>query len=92
MPAGLQGIVDSESDEAGMRTDELLQRIDINPQVMSGKPVIRGTRITVEILLEQIAAGSLTDEVVAEYPQLSREDVLAAVASARESCAWRGSA
>lgn len=70
-------------------TDELLQRIDINPQIMLGKPVIRGTRITVEILLEQIAAGASTDEVVAEYPQLSRENVLAAVAYARESCAWR---
>ena len=68
-----------------MRTDELLQRIDINPQVMLGKPVIRGTRITVEILLEQIAAGSSTDEVVAEYPQLSREDVLAAVAYASKA-------
>lgn len=60
--------------------EELWRRIDINPQVMLGKPVIRGTRITVEILLEQIAAGSSTDEVLAEYPQLSREDVLAAVA------------
>ena len=60
--------------------EELWRRIDINPQVMLGKPVIRGTRITVETLLEQIAAGSSTDEVLAEYPQLSREDVLAAVA------------
>ena len=60
--------------------EELWRRIDVNPQVMLGKPVIRGTRITVEILLEQIAAGSSTDEVLAEYPQLSREDVLAAEA------------
>jgi len=64
---------------------ELLQRIDINPQVMLGKPVIRGTRVTVEIILEKIAAGCSTDEVIAEYPQLSREDVLAAVAYAREA-------
>ena len=65
--------------------EELLQRIDINPQVMLGKPVIRGTRVTVEIILEKIAAGCSTDEVLAEYPQLSREDVLAAVAYAREA-------
>jgi uncharacterized protein (DUF433 family) len=67
-----------------MMAEEQMQRIDINPQVMLGKPVIRGTRITVEILLEQIAAGCSTEEILAEYPQLSREDVLAAVAYARE--------
>lgn len=65
--------------------EELLQRIDINSQVMLGKPVIRGTRITVEIILEKIAAGCSTDEALSEYPQLSREDVLAAVAYAREA-------
>lgn len=65
--------------------EELLQRIDINPQVMLGKAVIRGTRVTVEIILEKIAAGCSTDEVLAEYPQLSREDVLAAVAYTREA-------
>jgi uncharacterized protein (DUF433 family) len=70
-----------------MMAEELLQRIDINPQVMLGKPIIRGTRITVEILLGQIAAGSSTEEVLAEYPQLSREDVLAAVAYAAKSSA-----
>jgi len=65
-----------------MVAEELLQRIDISPQVMLGKPVIRGTRITVEIILEQIVAGNSTEEILAEYPQLSREDVLAAVAHA----------
>lgn len=60
-------------------SDDLLTRIGINPQVMLGKPVIRGTRITVEILLEKIAAGCSIEEILAEYPQLSREDVLAAV-------------
>jgi len=64
--------------------EDLLGRIDINPQVMLGKPVIRGTRITVEIILEQISAGSSTEEILAEYPRLTREDVLAAVAYARE--------
>ena len=64
--------------------EDLLGRIDINPQVMLGKPVIRGTRITVEIILEQISAGSSTEEILVEYPRLTREDVLATVAYARE--------
>lgn len=66
-------------------TDNLLERIDINPQVMLGKPVIRGTRITVEILLEKLAAGNSVEEIMADYPRLSRDDVLAAVAYAREA-------
>jgi uncharacterized protein (DUF433 family) len=60
--------------------DNLLERIDINPQVMLGKPVIRGTRITVEILLEKLAAGHSAEEILEDYPGLTREDVLAAVA------------
>jgi uncharacterized protein (DUF433 family) len=65
--------------------DNLLERIDINPQVMLGKPVIRGTRITVEILLEKLAAGNSIEEILDDYPRLTREDVLAAVAYAREA-------
>lgn len=65
--------------------DDLLERIAIDPQVMLGKPVIRGTRITVEILLEKIAAGCSIDEILTDYPRLAREDVLAAVAYAREA-------
>jgi uncharacterized protein (DUF433 family) len=65
--------------------EDLLDRIDINPQVMLGKPVIRGTRITVEILLEKMAAGCSMDEILADYPRLSRDDVLAAVAYARDA-------
>jgi uncharacterized protein (DUF433 family) len=66
-------------------TDDLLDRIAIDPQVMLGKPVIRGTRITVEILLEKIAAGCAINEILADYPRLIREDVLAAVAFARQA-------
>jgi uncharacterized protein (DUF433 family) len=65
--------------------EDPLDRIAIDPQVMLGKPVIRGTRITVEILLEKIAAGSSVAEILIDYPRLSREDVLAAVAYAREA-------
>jgi uncharacterized protein (DUF433 family) len=64
-------------------TDNPLDRIGIVPQAMRGKPVIRGTRITVEILIEKIAAGCSIAEILADYPRLTREDVLAAVASTR---------
>lgn len=64
--------------------EDLLQRIAVDPRVMLGKPVVRGTRITVEILLEKIAAGRTVEEILHDYPRLSREDVLAAVAYARQ--------
>ena len=65
--------------------DDLLDRIEINPEVMLGKPVIRGTRITVEIILEQLAADWPIEEILAQYPRLTREDVLAAIAYARQA-------
>jgi uncharacterized protein (DUF433 family) len=65
--------------------NDLLERIEINPGVMLGKPVIRGTRITVEIILEKIAAGCSVEEVLADYPRLATEDVRAAVAYARQA-------
>jgi uncharacterized protein (DUF433 family) len=68
-----------------MLVEPLLERIEIDPEVMLGKPVIRGTRITVEIILEKIAAGCHIEEVLAEYPCLPRGDVLAAVAYARQT-------
>ena len=54
-------------------------RIVVNPKVMLGKPVVRGTRITVEILLEKLAVGLRVEEVRRDYPQLEREDILAAL-------------
>ena len=60
------------------------KRIAIDPAVMMGKPVIRGTRITVECILEKIAADISIDEILADYPRLARADVLAAVAFARQ--------
>lgn len=63
--------------------DNLLERIETDPQVMLGKPVIRGTRITVELLIEKLAAGNSIEEILDDYPQLTREDVLAAMAYAR---------
>ena len=56
-----------------------------DPEVMLGKPVIRGTRITVELILEKLAAGASVEQVLAAHPGLSREAVLAALAFAAES-------
>jgi uncharacterized protein (DUF433 family) len=58
------------------------KRITIDPAVMLGKPVIRGTRITVEQILEKMAADIAIEEILADHPQLVRADVLAAVAFA----------
>ena len=60
-------------------------RIEIRSNVMLGKPVVRGTRITVEFLLEKLAAGQSIDAVRRDYPQLTREDILAALAYARRA-------
>jgi len=67
-----------------MLAESLLERIELDPEVMLGKPVIRGTRITVEIILEKIGAGCPIEEVLADYPRLTRDDVLAALAYARQ--------
>ncbi len=64
-------------------TRPLLKRIVTDPKIMLGKPVIRGTRITVEVILEKLAADIPIEEVLADYPRLSRADILAAIAYAR---------
>ncbi len=53
------------------------ERIVIDPGICSGRPVVRGTRITVQTVLEFLGAGDSMDEILEEYPRLSREDVLA---------------
>lgn len=57
-----------------MSTDELLDRIVINPNVMVGKPTIRGTRLTVELILGLLAAGATEEEIRHEYPGLTNDD------------------
>jgi uncharacterized protein (DUF433 family) len=51
----------------------------IDPAVMLGKPVIRGTRITVELILEKLAAGDSEEEILESYPRLTREAIRAAL-------------
>jgi len=59
-------------------------RIEVNPDVLVGKPVIKGTRISVELIIEWMANGWSVDDMLAAYPHLAREDVLAALAFAAE--------
>jgi uncharacterized protein (DUF433 family) len=54
-----------------------MNRILVDPDVCNGQPVIRGTRITLRTILEFLAAGDSIEDVLEEYPTLSREDVLA---------------
>jgi uncharacterized protein (DUF433 family) len=61
-----------------------MERIEVNPAICSGKPVIRGTRIMVRNILGMVAGGYSVDQIVAAYPELTREDVLAAVEYAAE--------
>jgi len=56
-----------------------------NPSVMMGKPVIVGTRITVELILEKLAAGETIDELLEAHPRLTREAIQAALAFAAEA-------
>lgn len=60
------------------------ERIDINPQIMGGKPVIRGTRIPVETVLRKLGAGMTFDAILADHPRLTRDDILAAQAFAAD--------
>jgi len=57
--------------------DELLKRIVIDPKVMAGKPVIKGTRITVEAIIKRLAEGLTIGQILEDYPQLTREDIKA---------------
>jgi len=59
-------------------------QISMNPDVMFGKPVIKGTRITVEHILRKLSAGQSADEILADHPHLTREDVLAAAGYAAD--------
>jgi uncharacterized protein (DUF433 family) len=67
-----------------MTREELLGKISIDPAVCFGKPCIRGTRIWVSLLLDWLASGWTVEQLLEEYPQLTREDVRAAIAYGAE--------
>jgi uncharacterized protein (DUF433 family) len=62
----------------------LLNRITIDPQIAHGKPVIRGLRYPVELILELLSAGMTIDDLLADYEDLEREDILAVLAYAAQ--------
>ena len=64
---------------------KLLERIEIDPRVCNGKPVVKGTRIPITIVLEQIAEGESWKSILALYPELTKEDIQAALYYARTS-------
>ncbi len=67
-----------------MTRDDLLQRISIDPNISFGKPCIRGTRIWVSLIIENLAAGASEAEILENYPSLAPEDIKAALAYAAE--------
>ena len=54
------------------------EKIEINPNIMFGKPVIKGTRITVEQILRKLAGGMTVEEIITDHPHLRKEDISAA--------------
>jgi uncharacterized protein (DUF433 family) len=67
-----------------MKPHPLLERISIDPRVCFGKPTVRGTRIWVSLILDLLAGGMSMGELLEEYPQLTTEDILAAIAYGAE--------
>ena len=67
-----------------MPREELLQRISINPDICFGTPCIRGHRIWVSLVLDLLAAGTSIEEILDQYPGITRDDVLACIAYGSE--------
>ena len=59
-------------------------RIETNPEIMGGKPVIRGTRVPVEMILRKLGAGMTVEEILADHPRLVAQDIRAAQAFAAD--------
>ncbi len=68
-----------------MNDQLLLERITLNPSIMAGKPVIKGTRLTVEFILNLLAHGATISEIIEEYDGLNPEDIQACLLFAGES-------
>jgi uncharacterized protein (DUF433 family) len=68
-------------------TMTITERIEINPKVMMGKPVIRGTRIPVELILRKISEGASEADLLEAYPKLTHEDIQATIRYAADTLA-----
>jgi uncharacterized protein (DUF433 family) len=60
------------------------KRVEINPDIMDGKPVVRGTRVPVELVLRKLGAGMSADEILVDHPRLTHDDIRAAQAFAAD--------
>jgi uncharacterized protein (DUF433 family) len=67
--------------------EKLLERIEVNPEVMLGKPVIKGTRVTVELIVRKLSEGATDAELLDAYPRLKKLDIQAALAYAASTLA-----
>jgi uncharacterized protein (DUF433 family) len=67
--------------------NNLQDRIEVNPEVMLGKPVVRGTRITVELILRKLSEGATETDLLDAYSRLTRQDIQAALAYAANTLA-----
>ena len=65
-----------------MNEQDLLRRITVNPEIFGGKPIIRGMRISVELILSLLAQGETADAILADYPDLTKDDIQACLAYA----------
>ncbi len=68
-----------------MSDQQLLERITINPKIMVGKPIIKGTRLTVEYIVNLLAHGATVEEILQEYAGLAQEDIQACLLFAAQS-------
>jgi uncharacterized protein (DUF433 family) len=62
-----------------MRERDLLKRISVDPEIMLGKPVIKGTRLPIDIIVEKIAYGETKEDIKKDYPFLTDQDIRAAL-------------
>ena len=67
-----------------MNRDDILKRITVDPNVCGGKPCIRGTRIYIAVILDGLAEGLTSEQIIEHYPQLTVEDIHAALAYAAD--------
>ncbi len=68
-----------------MANINLLEKIIIDPKIMVGKPIIKGTRITVQLILDMLSQGIPVDEILQDYPHITQEDIMACLVFASKT-------
>jgi len=82
---GKVGAAETLNGDQPMKDEELLARITIDPKVMAGKPVIKGTRLTVDFILNLLAHGATVAEITEEYDGLMEADIQACILFGKEA-------